>query len=68
MSLPAPGAVRGSPHLTHAQDAHRPLERPPHSTSTQPVTLANCDSEPIHIPGLVQPHGALFAFDASTSR
>ncbi|WP_077001842.1 ATP-binding protein [Variovorax sp. KK3] len=28
-----------------------------------PVTLDNCDREPIHIPGLVQPHGALFAFD-----
>ncbi|MDI3383936.1 ATP-binding protein [Xenophilus aerolatus] len=29
-----------------------------------PVTLDNCDREPIHIPGLVQPHGALLAFDA----
>ncbi|MCD0501803.1 ATP-binding protein [Bordetella petrii] len=28
------------------------------------VTLANCDSEPIHIPGAIQPHGALLAFDA----
>lgn len=27
------------------------------------VTLANCDREPIHIPGLVQSHGALIAFD-----
>lgn len=27
------------------------------------VTLDNCDSEPIHMPGHVQPHGALFAFD-----
>uniref|UniRef100_UPI000D3DC66F ATP-binding protein n=1 Tax=unclassified Variovorax TaxID=663243 RepID=UPI000D3DC66F len=33
---------------------------------TQTVTLENCDTEPIHIPGLVQPHGALIAFDAST--
>ncbi|MDM0014750.1 GAF domain-containing protein [Variovorax sp. J22P168] len=33
---------------------------------TQTVTLENCDSEPIHIPGLVQPHGTLIAFDAST--
>jgi len=33
---------------------------------TQIVTLENCESEPIHIPGLVQPHGALIAFDAST--
>ncbi len=29
------------------------------------VTLDNCDQEPIHIPGFVQPHGALFAFDRS---
>ncbi len=27
------------------------------------VTLENCASEPIHIPGLVQAHGALLAFD-----
>jgi len=29
------------------------------------VTLLNCDQEPIHIPGSIQPHGALFAFDAN---
>ena len=28
------------------------------------VTLANCDSEPIHVPGAIQPLGALLAFDA----
>ncbi len=28
------------------------------------VTLENCDHEPIHIPGLLQPHGVLVAFDA----
>ncbi len=28
------------------------------TTSTEPVTLANCESEPIHIPGAIQPHGA----------
>jgi len=27
-----------------------------------PVTLANCEDEPIHIPGAIQPHGALVAF------
>ena len=27
------------------------------------VTLDNCDREPIHIPGHIQPHGVLFAFD-----
>lgn len=29
-----------------------------------PVDLSNCDREPIHIPGSIQPHGALLAFDA----
>ncbi|WP_225785519.1 ATP-binding protein [Xenophilus sp. Marseille-Q4582] len=29
-----------------------------------PVTLENCDREPIHVPGAIQPHGALLAFDA----
>jgi light-regulated signal transduction histidine kinase (bacteriophytochrome) len=29
-----------------------------------PLTLDNCAQEPIHIPGSIQPHGALIAFDA----
>lgn len=28
-----------------------------------PVTLENCADEPIHIPGSIQPHGALLVFD-----
>jgi len=28
-----------------------------------PVTLLNCDREPIHIPERIQPHGVLLAFD-----
>jgi chemotaxis family two-component system sensor kinase Cph1 len=28
-------------------------------------TLDNCAHEPIHIPGLIQPHGALLAFDVA---
>jgi chemotaxis family two-component system sensor kinase Cph1 len=31
------------------------------SAAPPPVTLDNCDREPIHIPGHVQPHGALVA-------
>jgi two-component system, chemotaxis family, sensor kinase Cph1 len=31
--------------------------------STFAVDLTNCDREPIHIPGSVQPHGALLAVD-----
>lgn len=27
------------------------------------VTLDSCDQEPIHIPGMIQPHGVLLAFD-----
>lgn len=30
---------------------------------TASVTLDNCDQEPIHIPGLIQPHGVLLAID-----
>lgn len=29
------------------------------------VDLTNCDREPIHIPGTVQPHGVLLSFDAA---
>lgn len=29
-----------------------------------PLNLANCADEPIHLPGFIQPHGALLAFDA----
>ena len=32
-------------------------------TQPAPVDLTTCDQEPIAIPGSVQPHGALFAFD-----
>jgi len=33
------------------------------NTQPQPVTLENCDREPIHIPGQIQSHGAMLAFD-----
>jgi light-regulated signal transduction histidine kinase (bacteriophytochrome)/CheY-like chemotaxis protein len=36
----------------------------PHaSPAAYRVTIENCDREPIHIPGSIQPHGALVAFD-----
>jgi two-component system, chemotaxis family, sensor kinase Cph1 len=28
----------------------------------EPITLTNCDLEPIHIPNAIQPHGVLFIF------
>lgn len=31
------------------------------NSPAQPTTLANCESEPIHIPGAIQPHGVLVA-------
>ncbi len=31
----------------------------------EPVDLTNCDREPIHIPGSIQPHGCLLACDAA---
>jgi chemotaxis family two-component system sensor kinase Cph1 len=31
-----------------------------------PVDLTNCDQEPIHIPGAIQPHGALLVLDCDT--
>ncbi len=34
----------------------------------QPIDLTNCDREPIHIPGQVQPHGFLLAVDRATLR
>ncbi len=30
-----------------------------------PVSLDNCADEPIHVPGSIQPHGALLAFDGA---
>ncbi|PZR08074.1 MAG: hypothetical protein DI536_25915 [Archangium gephyra] len=37
-------------------------------TTTLEVDLSNCDREPIHIPGTVQPHGVLVALDPTTLR
>lgn len=34
-------------------------------THPQPTTLTNCSSEPIHIPGSIQPHGALLVFNTT---
>lgn len=39
---------------------HTPLEGPPQ--------LTNCDREPIHIPGSIQPHGCLMAIDRGSLR
>ncbi|MBA2960553.1 MULTISPECIES: ATP-binding protein [Ramlibacter] len=48
------------------------MQSPPSATpqpdqlpATDPVSLDNCDREPIHVPGHIQPHGTLLAFDAA---
>ena len=33
-----------------------------------PIDLTTCDREPIHLPGAIQPHGVLLAFDAAGLR
>jgi chemotaxis family two-component system sensor kinase Cph1 len=35
------------------------------ASPSTPVTLANCEDEPIHLPGGIQPHGALLALDGN---
>ena len=35
---------------------------------TQPSPLTGCDTEPIHIPGSIQPHGALLVLDPNSWR
>ncbi|RYZ05898.1 MAG: response regulator [Myxococcales bacterium] len=43
----------------------RRLSSPPRP---EPVTLANCDHEPIHIPGSIQSHGVLLAMEEPALR
>ncbi|SDX90239.1 ATP-binding protein [Hymenobacter psychrophilus] len=38
------------------------------SLAGQPVTLTNCDREPIHIPGAIQPYGLLLCLAPDTHR
>ena len=34
----------------------------------KPIDLTNCDREPIHIPGLIQPYGFLLCLDSQSRR
>ncbi|MES2766669.1 MAG: ATP-binding protein [Bacteroidota bacterium] len=36
------------------------------TAETSPIDITSCELEPIHIPGKIQPHGALLAIDNST--
>jgi len=38
----------------------------PDGVQSQTVDLTNCDREPIHIPGLIQPHGVLLTLQKET--
>ena len=40
----------------------------PHAPAQPGVDLANCEDEPIHVPGAVQPHGILLALEPDTMR
>ncbi|WP_164478029.1 SpoIIE family protein phosphatase [Nocardioides pantholopis] len=39
-----------------------------HTPAYAPADLTNCDREPIHVPGAIQPHGVLLATDAEGRR
>lgn len=46
-----------------------PIEESPDEPSNPAlyaVTLDNCEREPIHVPGAIQPHGGLLAFEIAT--
>ena len=34
--------------------------------TSSPIDLSNCDREPIHVPGSIQPHGALLVLNETT--
>ena len=54
-------------------EGHAPVASPPDDklpipfvSTDAPIDLTNCDREPIHIPGAIQPYGVLLAFDVET--
>lgn len=59
--FPLFSGASSSPALDSTPSALRPLSQT--IASGVAPTLDNCDREPIHIPGSIQPHGALLAFD-----
>ena len=48
--------------------AHSAVNLSDESLLGQPITLNNCDREPIHIPGLIQPYGFLLCLDPQSRR
>jgi len=51
-----------------AQPLVAPAPTAPGAAAKVAVTLTNCDREPIHIPGAVQPYGFLLLLDPGTRR
>ena len=62
MSTPTAGGTPGPPGAARAAGT----EVDPYVPAYGPVDLTNCDREPIHVPGAVQPHGFLLAVDRGT--
>ena len=54
---PATADTQGKPRV--------PTGQTPDTPAAERVDLTNCDREPIHIPGAIQPHGVLLALRAS---
>ncbi|WP_166134412.1 SpoIIE family protein phosphatase [Nocardioides ochotonae] len=50
--------------MTSAQATAPQGEPEAHTPAYEPATLSNCEREPIHVPGAIQPHGVLLALDA----
>ena len=50
--------------MTSGQAAAPQGEPEAHTPAYEPATLNNCEREPIHIPGAIQPHGVLLALDS----
>ena len=46
--------------------AHSEVKLTDENLLSQPIDLTNCDREPIHIPGLIQPYGFLLCLDEQT--
>lgn len=52
--------------MTNGAPATLVNDAPAFVSTDTPIDLANCDREPIHIPGAVQPHGLLIALEQPT--
>jgi chemotaxis family two-component system sensor kinase Cph1 len=66
-----PGRYRGLPHFSAPYYVAQPSVRvsaPRSLNQIAPVGFTNCDREPIHLPGAIQPHGFLLCLDEHSRR